>query len=423
MSRKNGRGRDALYSASLLVGTVVLGITAAWLLSVPLLGAAGMLPAPSTFDSPLGNPQLAITKHANLAAPEAGDVLVYTLAYSNTVPGSQAFNVRLYDLLPAGVQFISASPAPVSFDGQVLLFTAPSVGPETTEHQVTVRVRVLDGYAQLVNYAVVTADGITPTYAALSTPVTPPPPWLLLAQDGYSVVLTNQELVYTLSCENSSAVTVDEVTVVDVLPGGVTLIDAEPSPDVSTPPTLRWTVGSLAPGAVWRAVITATAPSSAGEITNVALADGQQRLMTQTMWSTEVMTQAAILRVDKTASTTEVDLGDELVYTIHYWNDGNGPASAVLLTDTLPAGWTVGATSHPPSSVLSGQLVWQLDVLEPGETDTLVVTATVGGYGGRTAINAVDIAAAPDAFGDHAEAETWVRYLWLYLPRVLRNGG
>jgi hypothetical protein len=59
---------------------------------------------------------------------------------------------------------------------------------------------------------------------------------------------------------------------------------------------LEWSVGDLGPGETWEAVITTTAPASAGVVTNTALADTQQEIMTQTVFATQVVTSAAILR-------------------------------------------------------------------------------------------------------------------------------
>jgi uncharacterized repeat protein (TIGR01451 family) len=201
------------------------------------------------------------------------------------------------------------------------------------------------------------------------------------------------------------------------------LVNASPAPDSVVLPLLQWSVGSLSPGESWQAVITVTAPSSAGVVTNTALADSQQRVMTQTLFATRVVTVASILRVTKTGSASEVDVGDELVYTIRYWNDGNQTATGIVLTDTFPADVVVTAYDPVPTSLTPERGVWPIGVLTPGAWGQVVVTVTVGGDAGRVLHNVVDITSAPgpDSYPGHAELDTQVRERLLYLPLVLRS--
>jgi len=132
----------------------------------------------------------------------SGEQITYTLTYSNTNPGSQAFNVRLYDFLPAGAQLVSTNPAAASYSEGVLLFTAPSIGPGTANQDITVRVNVLAGYNQLYNHTLIVADSVTPTHASLLTNVTQQPGGQLqLTKSGPLYSLRNGQLVYTLRCE------------------------------------------------------------------------------------------------------------------------------------------------------------------------------------------------------------------------------
>jgi uncharacterized repeat protein (TIGR01451 family) len=406
---------QAIFTLIGMVGLVLLG---AWLLPAPALNASNTPLAALTFQSPIGNPQLALDKTINNDAPQPNSEIIYTLAYSATNPGSQAFNVWLYDFLPAGVQFVSANPSPASYANGVLLFAAPSVEANTVV--VTVRARVLEGYEQLYNHALVVADGVTPTHASLLTSVTQPFGRLHLIKMGYSYVLVNDELVYILRCENTGDALVDDVTLVDVLPTGLPLIDASPAPDVVTLPLLQWSLGQLNPGEIRTVVVTTTAPTFAGVITNTALADTRQSVMTQTVFSTQVITEGAILRVTKKGSAPVVGVGDELVYTLRYENRGNLTATGVVLTDTFPSDISVDGVYPPAASLTDQQGVWNLGSLAPFATGKIVITTTVGGSPARTLHNVVDIT-GPDSFPGYAELNTQVRCSRLYLPLVMRK--
>ena len=314
---------------------------------------------------------------------------------------------------------MSAAPPPASYENGVLLFTAPSIGPDTDDRVVTIRVRVREGYDQLRNYALVTADGVTPTHAALLTNVYTQAVHLSLLKTAYAAVVVGDELVYTLRVENDGEAVLPEVRVWDVMPAGLALEGASPWPDQVSLPILQWSLGSLAPAEVWEAVLTTTAPAQPTVLTNTAFADSRITAVTDTLFATEVVT-GAILRVTKEGSVSRVSMGDELVYTIHYWNGGSRDAGDVVLTDTLPADVTVVGVSPAATTATTDYLVWELGALPVGASGTLVVTTTVNWGSGDVLHNEVDVVAA-DSFPGHAEVDTIVGGARYYLPLVMRN--
>jgi len=410
-------------SVQMLVAVVcVAGLSALslWLLSTPRSSTADTFTLYSPIP-PIGNPQIRLTKTIDNHQPQVGEEVVYTLTYANTNPGSQAFNLRLYDFLPAGLQFVSSDPIADAVLGRTVLFTAPSIGPTTQSVQVRVRGRVLEGNAQLYNHALIMADGVVPVHASLRTDVTQPDTALELVKTGYTAVLTGDELVYTLVCQNVGNRTAEEVTLIDVLPNGLPLVSASPAPDEVTLPALRWSLGNLAPGEHRTVVVTTTAPSSSGVIANTALVDARQWVVTQTVFETQVVDQAPILRVTKTGSAPTVFVGDELVYTLRYENAGNQTATGVTLVDRFPVDINVTAVDPPAQSLTNQQGVWVLGALAPGASGQIVINTTVRGEAGRTLINVADITGQSGSFPGHAELATFVRPRIQYLPILLRN--
>ena len=412
-----------LLTKIIFAGVCLVGVwlVVTWLLSAPASEASGVLPE-LMFQSPIppvDDPDLTLVKSVDNDAPSPGDEITYTLVYSTVNPGSEVYNVRLYDFLPDGVTFQSANPT-YSYNDGVVLFTDPSAGP--VNETATVRVRVERGYVQLRNHAMVMADYRYPVHDSLLTSVEQPALRLEIDKFGPSAVLTGTDLVYELRCENASHSTVNDVTVADVLPGGLPLVGASPPPDDVTPPVIRWSVGDLAPAETWEAVITVTAPASVGTLANTALVDGQQSVMTQTIFTTEVVTNATILNVSKSASAAEVDVGDELVYTLRYENTGSVTATNVVLTDILPSDVTVIGVSPAETERPSQRLVWKFGgTLSPSHSGKVVFTVTVGGNGGRWLSNVANITGQPGSFPGHAERRTWVRIAKLYLPVVMRG--
>ena len=399
----------------------IIGILFVVGLSIPQESEAGAVARQSLlFDSPIGNPVLTINKTADNATPQPGDIVNYTITYANSALGSQAFNVRLYDFLPAGVQYVTASPLPVSSSGGVLLFTAPSVGPTTAATNINVQVRVQSGYASLLNQALVTADGVTPTMDSLLIATVPATDHLSLTKEGDLATLAGGEIEYTLHCQNVGPVTYRNIELIDVMPTGSTWVSATIAPVENTPPLLKWTVGTLAPGAWWEVTIVTTAPANAGIITNTASLQAPTHTSLQALWATEVISEGVILRVAKTGSTDNVNQGDTLIYTLAYRNIGTTAAAGVIMTDTLPADVILVGAYPAATTTVGQQLTWEFATLDVGMTETVVITTTVGPSAQGTLHNHVAIS-APGAWGDSDDLYTTVGQHIIYLPLVLRG--
>jgi hypothetical protein len=91
------------------------------------------------------------------------------------------------------------------------------------------------------------------------------------------------------------------------------------------------------------------------------------------------------------------------------------------LTDTLPANLTIVGTSPAPIVQTAQQLVWNLGTLNAGAQGQVVITATVGGAGGRILHNVADITGQAGSYPDHAELDTPVRPTIVYLPLIMKN--
>ncbi len=409
--------RFFITSAGLLVASL-LGI---WLVAAAQSGPGDAFPMYSPIE-PVGDPDIRLVKTIDNSDPMPGDQVEYTLTYWNAEPGSIAYNVRLFEFLPAGVQYVSASPEPDLRQNRMLRFDWDSIGPGTTPREVRVVVEVKSGVDQLYNHALVGADGVVPVHAALRTLVTQPAASLRLLKSGYEYTLINGPIVYNLMCQNTSeSASASNVKVVDVLPGGVSLVGASPPPDVVNLPLLTWSAGSLAPGERFDVVITATAPSMAGVITNTALADAQERVVTETLFATQVVSEGAILVVDKTSNPYAVRPGQQLRYRLRYANIGNQTATGVTMTDTLPAGIEVVGYSPSGSATMIGdQIVWDIGTLPGDVVANTYITLTALNPGDRTLINIVDIVGGPGSFPGHDVLETDVLPHRLYLPIVIK---
>ena len=233
-------------------------------------------------------------------------------------------------------------------------------------------------------------------------------------------MLVGYPMIYTIRCENLSDFSVSNVIVKDVLPANLSYVGAFPPPDTTeTLPVLTWSLGDLDAWDGRTIILTTTAPSSPGIITNTAMADAYERIMTHTIQSAHVITEGAILQLTKLGSATDVFVGGKLVYTLQYENVGNRTSTGAVLTDILPDDIIVVGV-YPTATVNSSEsLVWDIGQVLVNAPGTAVITATVWGQE-RMVHNVADIT-SPNSFPGHAEWNVHLLPAALYLPIVVRN--
>jgi hypothetical protein len=86
----------------------------------------------------------------------------------------------------------------------------------------------------------------------------------------------------------------------------------------------------------------------------------------------------------------------------------------------LPANLVVVATSPAADVQTAQQLAWNLGALNVGAQGQVVITTTVGGAGGRVLHNVADIAGQSGSYPGHAELDTPVRLITMYLPIIIK---
>src|SRR5262249_33685726 len=88
-----------------------------------------------------------------------------------------------------------------------------------------------------------------------------------------------------------------------------------------------------------------------------------------------ICVEAPAIHILKTADATPVDAGDQIGFTLTVWNDGNGAAKNVNLTDTLRTNpgldWKIadqGSGWSAPCSINAGELTCGPDTVPAGTT-------------------------------------------------------
>jgi len=222
---------------------------------------------------------LSVTKTVDDNTPYNGQTVTFTVTLKNDGPDGSG-QVKVKDLLPAGLTLVSATPSEGLYDSSTGLWSVNALRNGFT--------------ATLTLVASVSQSGtLTNTaqvwQAAKYDPDSDPGNNVEAEDDQQTVTLTapvtadlraamtadkatgdlGAAVRFTLTVTNDGPETATGVTVKDLLPSGLTLASATPSAGTYTSGTGIWSVGSLTNGATATLTLTATI-AGAGTLTNTA---------------------------------------------------------------------------------------------------------------------------------------------------------
>lgn len=354
-----------------------------------------------------------------------GTTLTYTLVVRNNGP-SVAANVVVRDPLPTGTAFSSITAPGLSCtapgagaSGDVVCSVASLAVGATTTVTLTVQVAptLLDG-AVITNAAAVRSDtpdlvpanntDIEPTTVAAPTSVD----LAITKTDAVDPVAVGTNVVYTLTIVNNGPANATNVVVTDVLPAGVTLVSATPSQGAACTgtTTVSCALGGLATGAQATVAVTVSAATPGVIVNTASVAASEPDPNPSNNTATEPTTIGnptdADLRVTKVDSPDPVLVDGLVAYTIAVENRGPAAASAVTLSDVVPANTVFESLVVPsgwactsPATGAAGTVNCTIASLAAGASATfdLRVRLATGTPVGTTLSNTVSVTSAtPD---------------------------
>ncbi|MET8982596.1 glycine-rich protein [Streptomyces sp. NPDC004539] len=346
------------------------------------------------------NPQadLTATKTASTANVSPGQTYTYTLTTTNNGP-STATNVRMTDTLPNNVSFQSGSGCTAS--GQsVTCGTIASLAPAATQSW-TITVKLASSYkgtgSDIGNTATAAADTTDPN-TANNTATSGPPP--IVAQSDYDVtpsgpggtVAPGQPTTIPVVVRNNGPADASgNVTVTVTLPAGVTASGNQPSGCTanSAGTVVTCTIATLTSGSSLNLPISVLVASSAAPNSTLTRTGGivvtgpNDNVAANNTADAVVRTSGAVsdLAVTKTAAPTNVNYGENTVFTVTVTNNGPSDAANVQVTDQLPSGLTY--VSDDSNGAYSGG-VWKPGTIGAGKSATLRITAKVSSTTAQT---------------------------------------
>ncbi len=352
------------------------------------------LPVTLTVEQPTGLVIDKVAQDLNGAPLYPGDEILYTIVVTNASPSAMT-GVVVSDTLPAGVDFVSASPAGYSGPNPLVWQVGDLAASATWSGEIRV---VVDGSADPIggNYAEVYSDQEpTPVHVG---PIFPPPdggdvlPGLVIdkmAQDLNGEPLYPGDAIrYTIHVTNTAAADMTGVVVTDTLPTGVVFDSAAPA-GYGGPNPLVWQVGNMASGGTWTGWITVTVAPTATQIGgNYAEVSSDQQGKQQVGPITPpgggaVQPLPSLLALSKTA--VDVDgaplyPGDEIRYTLTITNVDDSEQTGVVITDAIPnyTTYVTGSASVSQGSVSGPDpLVADIGTLAVGQVATMSFRVTV----------------------------------------------
>ncbi len=321
---------------------------------------------------------LGITKAVDVAHPDAGTDVTFTLIATNHGPDN-ATGVRVDDPLPAGLAYVSATADVGSYDDATGRWTIGGLAVGAT--------------ATLNLTATVTSPGSTSNVATVSGDPFDPEP----ANDSDAVTVdqlvdlavtksvddaapnVGSTVTFTVGVTNLGPGTAHGVVIRDLLPAGLALVAATPDHGTFDGASGAWAVGTIAPAgaATLRVEAHVVDPSPVTNTATVHAVDEPQASTANDDAGATITPQIADLAVTKAVDDARPDLGDTVTFTITLDNLGPDAAANVALSDLLPAalGFVDAAASAGSYDEVTG--TWSVGTLGNGASTALVIRATV----------------------------------------------
>lgn len=333
---------------------------------------------------------LVVTKSDSADPVNAGDPLTYTVTVTNDGPSS-ATSVELTDTLPAGVSFTSVTTTvgTASESGGVVTADIGTLA-DGASAVVTITVGIDNStLGTITNTASVTAAetelDATNNTVTEPTAVTAVVDVSVTKVDDVDPINAGSQLTYTLVVSNAGPSTATSVSVIDTLPAGVsyssgssTLGTVSESGGVVTA-----TIGTIASGASETiTLIVDVAGTTNGTITNsatVTASETDSNTGNNSASENTTITPVIDLTVSKSDNPDAVNAGATLTYTVLVTNNGPSPATAVTLTDLLPAevSFDSGSSTQGSVSESGGTVTAAIGTLASGASATVTLTTTV----------------------------------------------
>lgn len=347
---------------------------------------------------------LAVAKTVSTNTPASGSNVTFTVTIRNNGPYTSDKNVTVYDVLPAGLAYVSDTTTAGNYgtaSGAWDFGNTTIASGVTHTMTITATVTAPTGSAitNSANNAALYDFDLSNNLAGATVLV-----------GGTDIAITKSvntttpnagsPVVFTIAARNNGPNNAANITVLDALATGLTYSTSSATQGAYASGTGIWTLPALASGATGTLTLTATVNSGAGgtAITNTASLTAPLATDTNTANNTASVTltvQAADLLITKTASNlTPVEL-EPVIYTVTVTNNGPNDATGVTVLDLLSTSLTYSGSSASQGTYTPSSGSWAVGDLAKSASVTLQITALPNiGSSGTNVPNTASITAA-----------------------------
>ncbi len=333
---------------------------------------------------------LSIVKTVDIMTPYYGDAVTYTITVTNNGPNT-ATNVVVTDTVPSGMNVSSADD---TYVGNGVWEIASIDSGSEVSLTLYATVNSLDALTNEVNVTSKEFDNNTDDNKASAPEVKAIP----VADLSVSISLSSNEVNYddivelVVTVKNNGPNDASGVIVKNTLPDGLVYVsdNITDSDYLSTKSRLmassqgydsssgEWSVGDLANGD--EASISILAKASFVGTKELKSTVSANELKASEDYSTKLTVDpVSDLAIDISVDKTEINVGDEVTYTITVSNNGPNDSSGVKVTDSQLADFTFVSASSDDYDSSSG--VWSVGELSNGSSVKLTVTVKIDNAG------------------------------------------
>ena len=330
---------------------------------------------------------IAITNNANTTTPNYKGNVKITITATNNGPDT-ATNIKIKDLLPTGLQYISCNPSTGTYDPSTGIWTINNLTNGTTA-TLEINALIMQTGSITNNVSVIAQDQYdNQSYENVSTTLNIPS-----SADVKVTQTTNnnapnylQNIILTIIAHNNGPDTANNVQITSLLPAGLKWI-SDDSQGAYNSATGVWTVGALNYGVDQILHITAQVIGT-GSITNAATKTSETEYDWNTTNDQENVSlnvpQSSHIAITNNANTTTPNYKGNVKITITATNNGPNTATNIKIKNLLPSGLQYVSCNPSTGTYDPTTGIWTINNLTNGTTATLDITALVTQTGSIT---------------------------------------
>ncbi len=336
---------------------------------------------------------LSVAKSVDDNTPALGQVVSFTITVSNLSATSNATNVILTDILPAGLSFVSAVPSTGSFTAATGVWALPLLNAASSA---TLTLNTSVNYIiPLCNQVSLTGldqiDSNTSNNTAESCVDVQDLDLEVHKTVDNAEPNLNDNVTFTVTVRNLSAtLAATNVIITDQLPAGLEFVSYTASTGIYNQATGIWTLPTLAASATATLAIVVKVTTTDPVCNHAALTGLDQEDTVIKNNEDEACVDSKVVELDlgvtKSVYNAVPKTGENSIFTITVTNNSTvETATNIILSDILNSNFVYQSHTQSTGTYSESTGNWTIATLAPAASATLTITVKVNGSADNTA--------------------------------------